>query len=226
MFTALRLAQVTLIAGIVLMLVGSSGDRSPIQPADQRLAERLNLKFADLPDGWRIHSPINKRFRKNPCPSAPRVQDRITGYVESATFVPVSNDDDSWAMSTTRVFPNEELAKTWFAFAGGGKQASCIQAYYVASWKRSGYAVTGLRHTRQSFDPSCYDNCSYSTRSWQIGFTLSKGENSWTYFLDQVAVRYGRVIVSFQFWNESYSLSEGETLVGRVLDRGYSGPRP
>jgi hypothetical protein len=188
-------------------------------PADQRLADRLTLQFKDLSSGWKIIRPISRQFRRNTCAGAPDIQGAITGFVDSAWFSPISDESDT-ASSTTRVFRTVALAREWFAFAGGGKQAACVQAGEVAAYKKRGFAVSGLRHTRQSFSPVCWSHCSYVARSWQVGFTLSKQGGSWTYYYDVVAVRLGRAVVSFYFLADDYSMFSGETLVETVLARG------
>ena len=47
---------------------------------------------------------LSSTFRMNRCAGAPAVQYSITGYVEGATFEPVSKDDYGFVGSTTRVF--------------------------------------------------------------------------------------------------------------------------
>jgi hypothetical protein len=183
-------------------------------PADQKVAERLTLRFSDFASGWRIKTKISTRFRLSTCPNAPKVQRQASGFVDSAEFVRAGSRV-GYAASTTRVFPTLER---WFAFAGGGEQALCLQSLEKAHYINRGIPSSRLKHARQSFRPAC--TCSYPVRSWQAGYTLSpRGSRPIDVFFDVVAVRVERAVILFTFYEENRSLPAAEKLAGQVLAR-------
>ena len=137
----------------VLLAVAACTAAAAIRPSDQKQAERLTLRFADFGSGWNIKSRVLTRFRLSRCPEAPSVQRRATGFVDSAEFVQTTSA--GYAASTTRVFPTVEQAKQWFAFAGGGSQARCLQDLDLDRLGSGGFKI--LPSTRQGDRslPSC-----------------------------------------------------------------------
>jgi hypothetical protein len=123
-----------------------------IRPAEEKLAERLTLQLSDFPSGWTADHPPSTRLEKVHCATAPKIEGAITGYSDSADFVPLHPDiDKRSAGSTTRVFSSVAAARAWYKWAGEGKSACDLNAA-LASWKRygHGFKVSRPRHVRES----------------------------------------------------------------------------
>jgi len=194
-----------------------------IRPADQKLAERYTLELSDFPSGWKADSPPSTRLEKTHCGTAPKVEGRITGYSDSAGFVPVdAQTDKRSAGSTTRVFASVAATRTWYAWAGREKSACDLKAA-VASWKKygNGFTVSRVRHAPEAFPLRCAFCPAHQLSAWRWGFTVSRqGQNDTTYVFDWVVVRIGRAVVSFSFYSVDRPFgAEAARLVANVLVR-------
>ena len=207
------------LALVVLTLIATAPLSAAVRPDDQRLAKRLTLRLDDFPSGWTVAQKSSRRFRRSTCSNAPKMQRYITGFSDSHFFRPVDEGDPQRVTSTTRVFPSEDAARRWFNWAGGGKQTLCLRIGHVADEERDGYAVTRVRHTRQSFKGSCYPCPTHELRAWSIRYRAAKDGQSWDIFRDHVAVRVGRTVIGFYFYDEDFRFIGGEALVGEVLAR-------
>jgi hypothetical protein len=209
---------------VVVFAAATAVAAAGIRPADQKLAERLTLQLSDFPSGWTTDTPPSTRLDKNHCATAPKVEAAITGYSDSAGFVPVHPQiDKRSAGSTTRVSSYLAAARAWYAWEADGAKSACSLKAAVASWKRDrpDFKVSRLRHLRESFMLHCSSCPAHRLSAWRWGFTISKqGQNDTTYVFDAVVVRSGRVVISLSFFSvDSPFGPNGQRLVAKLLER-------
>jgi hypothetical protein len=206
---------------LVLVMVFTAPLAAAIRPGDQRLARTLSLRLDDFGRGWKRAAPPSDKFSRNPCPSAPNIEHLITGYNSSALFRPVDDDAElQQGRSLTRIFSSEAAARQWFKWAGGGKQASCIATSVVADWSRSGYRVTGRHVARKSLKASCRRCPRHDLAAWSIRLNVSKAGETFTAFFDWVALRVGRAVIGFDFYDVDTQFVGAAPRVANVLKRG------
>jgi hypothetical protein len=210
---------------VVVAAAMASLAAAAILPGDQSVAERLTLQLSDFPSAWTTTGPPSTRPGKAHCTTEPQLDRALTGYSDSADFAPIAADvDKRFAGSTTRVFATSAAAETWYRWLANGTKSACDLSAAVASWKRNqpDFRVSLQRHLRETFPVRCSSCGAYRSSTWRWGFTVSKpGQNDTTYVFDSVAVRRGRVVISFAFFSVDTPFgASGPHLVSKVLARG------
>jgi hypothetical protein len=198
-----------------------------ISPVDQRRAERLTLRLADLGSGWKQTYPPSTQPRTSSCSTAPKIEGDVSGYSRSAFFHPTARGDFREASSTTRVFGSRASAKEWFAWAGGGPQAACGLKGEAAFFEQQGYRTSRLRYREIPLRPTC-SRCS-AMRAWHMSFIFRKpGERSdpnvpWepTFSIDLVVVRSDRAVIGFILTGNPFTFGERDAkgAISRVMKR-------
>jgi hypothetical protein len=187
-----------------------------IRPDDRQLAERFTLKVKDLEEGWKAVRPRSTKLRQSYCSTAPRIQGSITGFSQSAIFREI--DGNQWISSTTRVFPSNALARTWFNWSGGGALAACVQDASTQEFQKQGYTVSDLRRFREVMPLACAPDCVRNTvRAWRIQKTLNKPGDRTTWFEDFVAVRVQFLVITFSFESYDDAVVDPQFFVENVL---------
>ena len=216
---AVRLLRVGVFA-VVSFAAAACLAAAAIRPADQRLAERLTLHSSDFAAGWKTGDPPRTRVHKTPCATAPNVEGAITGFSESAEFMPVRQHlDKRYATSETRVFSSSAAATRWYTWAGA-EQSACVQRSTVALWrKKYGYKVYDLQYARESFPLECPSCPAHQLSAWQIGYTIElPGRERW--FIDWVAVRTQRAVIGLYLFSAGHPFGpDGQRLVAKLLKR-------
>lgn len=203
--------------------------QAKIRPYDQDTANVLTLRLDDFDQGWKVRHRGTTRLYKTSCASAPKIQFSVTGFSASADFSEIASGND--ALTVTRIFPSERLAKTWFKWAAGPRAAKCNENVELDGWRKEGYQVTNVSSAQESYpiNPDCGSvngvgrlRCYDGVRAWRNKYTLTKAGGSSDTNYDYVAVRYGHAVVAFHFFGSDFPLIRSDSLTEAVLSRVQS----
>jgi len=191
-----------------------------IRPADQRTAVRLTPRLTDFVTGWKIDRAGTTKLRQSLCSAAPDLYASETGYSMSPLFEDISTGNQ--IIAATRVWSSATVARSWFAWAAGAKDASCDEQAQFAGDRKLRYQISNVALSLESFIvvPLCgLSRCFDSLRAWRLSYTASKGTDVEQGIYDMAIFRVGRTTVDFEYFGDGIGGSDLEYVAQQVLGR-------
>jgi hypothetical protein len=217
---AMRYPQVFAVTVVALGLVaagcGGGNDTDALQPQtqvtvdDQRRADRIILRLADFPSGWRAEADENQDDAD--CYKVDFGDLTITGRAESKSFV---KGNVPFASSVAVLYKTPQQAGTVFDEVASDKLAGCFADYMKSQ------SADDVTIGETSFGELGFPELGDRSAAYQIAIELKTEGLTPTMFIDLVFIQRDRALAMLAFVDllSAFDQPQKEALAKTVAER-------